>query len=355
MLNIFFMLFLVSNFCCKIFATSNEEKIDQERIYKVVNCLKSNQNTHELNVLDNEYYCNEESSVAELLGELAKKPTIKHLTVNFTLNPDSIIELFVGIATLPALEVLEITNYWHFEISVTTEQVLQRMDDLLKDAAENFLAEESSSESHFSRSADGSAKQVRKNFNAPSQNCNSYSSSSSSSDYQQQSRVPFADSLKSSTCEENSESESDIDCNCYSLIEYFAKEQVKMFGEDYAKSFMELSKTQAVEEFDEYIHNVSTDILINDEDFKTRQQLMTIFFNLKEDMEQERHSDFHENGRGYIPSCLAELIQRGFFQNLKQLILPYPKNLSGAPFDEKEAIVWMKKILPPSVSAIFAV
>lgn len=34
------MLFLVSNFCCKSFATSNEETID-----KVVNCLKSNQNS----------------------------------------------------------------------------------------------------------------------------------------------------------------------------------------------------------------------------------------------------------------------------------------------------------------------
>jgi hypothetical protein len=349
MLNMFFMLFLVSNFCCKSFATSNEETID-----KVVNWLKSNQNSHELTVLDNEYYSNEESSVAELFGKLAKKPTIKHLTVNLTLNPDSIIKLFVGIATLPALEGLEITNYRHFEISVTTEQVLQRMDDLLKEAAENFLAEESSCESHFSRSSDGSANQVRKNFNALSQNCNSYSSSRSSSDYQQQSRVPFADSLKSSICEGNSESESDIDCNCYSLIKYLAKEEVKMVGEDYAKSFMELSKTQTVKEFDEYIHNFSTDILTNDEDFKTRQQLMTIFFNLKENMEKECHSYFHENGRGYIPSCLAELIQRGFFQNLKQLILPYPKNLSGAPFDEKEAIVWMKKILPPSVSAIFA-
>ena len=154
--------------------------------------------------------------------------------------------------------------------------------------------------------------------------------------------------LKPSTCEENSDSESE-DYNYNSLIKYLAKEEVKMVGEDYAKSFIELLGMKTVEEFDEYIHRPAPDILRNAEKSQTRKKIMHIFFNLKKEMEQ----DFHENGRGYIPSKLAEAIDHGLFKNLKKLILPYPKHLLGALFDEKAAIGWMRKILP-GINAIFA-
>lgn len=331
MIKMFFLLFLVGNFCCKNFASASHSIPEQGM----------NGSRYHQTYFDDGYYSTTESSIDELVQTLAKRPILKKLIINFTLNPEDIIKLFSGIGKMPALEVLEIIRYRHFEASVTTQQVVDEMNHLLVSAAEEFLAEESSHKS--------------------------YSSDSSESD--NQSNQSYFDSLKSvvildsdsnkHNCESNKNSSlsssmhEESDFNYHDLIESLAKEEVKTLGEDFSKSFIELSSAETIEQFHNYIHYPAPSILKNPKNSKARKKLMQIFFGVKKQMEQKLHLHFHENGRGYIPSALAEAINCGLFKNLKQLILPHQNHLSGAPFDEAEAIVWMRKILP-GVNAIFA-
>lgn len=357
MLKVFLLLFLVSNFCCKNFASAsqqkNEELVDHHYYSAIIG--------------DNEYVSVKESTVDELLQTLSTRANIKKLIVNFTLTPDAdgIIKLFSGIGKMPALEVLEITRYRHFEISVTTQQVVAKMDIFLVNAAERLLAKKSSHKSYSAYNADDATDYNPSNLHTS--DCDTGSSSSSHS--QKQLSAPFfelepgnnaypnydhclrhtTDSLNSSTYEKNSET----DCHYHDLIESLAKEEVKTCGEDFSRSFLELSSAETIEGFDKYIDYPEPDILNDAARAKTRKKLMYIFFAVKKQMEEKTHMRFHENGRGYIPSALAEAIKYGLFKNLKQLILPYQKHLSGAPFDEAAAIGWMRKILP-GVPAVFA-